>query len=97
MTEHSEPDRGKQRFGLESFPELSSERLRLREVDVDDAEQVFVVRGDPKVQLYNSEPHRSLDDTRAFIEEERRLYREGREIYWGIELREGPGLGKTPV
>jgi ribosomal-protein-alanine N-acetyltransferase len=41
----------------------------------------------PVVQLYNSAPHRTLDDTLQFIAEQRQKFSEQAEVIWGIRLR----------
>ena len=73
-------------FGV--FPALSSARLDLVEFDPRFADDIFAVRSDPIVQLYNSAPHQTLDDTLCFIAEQREKYASRLEITWGLLLRE---------
>jgi [ribosomal protein S5]-alanine N-acetyltransferase len=75
-------------FDFGEFPVLSAERVELVEYDVKYVEDIFRVRGDAEVQLYNSAPHRTLEDTLKFIAEELELYRQKKEIIWGILLRD---------
>jgi ribosomal-protein-alanine N-acetyltransferase len=74
-------------FDFGEFPSLATERLQLVEYDVKYAADIFRVRGDAEVQLYNSEPHKTLQDTLKFIAEELDLYRQKKEIIWGMSLR----------
>jgi ribosomal-protein-alanine N-acetyltransferase len=75
-------------FDFGAFPTLSSARLELVEFDAKFADDIFAVRGDPIVQLYNSAPHETRDDTLRFIAEQREKYACRREITWGLLLRE---------
>jgi [ribosomal protein S5]-alanine N-acetyltransferase len=75
-------------FDFGDFPVLESSRTVLCEYQLGFVEDIFAVRGDAEVQLYNSAPHQSLDETRAFVEEQRAKYRAKTEIIWAIQLRE---------
>jgi ribosomal-protein-alanine N-acetyltransferase len=74
-------------FSFGSFPQLQTTRLELVEFEPDLAEDIFAVRSDPVVQLYNSVPHQTLEETRRFIAEQRLKYRQQVEIIWGIRPR----------
>jgi ribosomal-protein-alanine N-acetyltransferase len=74
-------------FDFGEFPALSSARVELCEYDEKDAPDIFVFRGDPEVQLYNSAPHRTLEETVAFIREERELYKHKQEVIWAMKLK----------
>jgi ribosomal-protein-alanine N-acetyltransferase len=71
-------------FDFGPFPSQHAERLTLCELHPASAEDVFTFRGDPEVQLYNSAPCKDVEETRAFIEQERTLYRQKREVIWGL-------------
>jgi [ribosomal protein S5]-alanine N-acetyltransferase len=75
-------------FDFGAFPVLESPRLVLCEYDVKYVDDIFAVRGDPEVQLYNSEPHKSKQETLEFIQEELEAYRQKHEIIWAIKLKE---------
>jgi ribosomal-protein-alanine N-acetyltransferase len=75
-------------FNFGEFPILITERLSLCEYDSKYADDIFAIRGDPEVQLYNSEPHRTVADTLKFIEEEREKYRLRQEVIWAVQMRE---------
>lgn len=73
------------------FPALETERLKLRQILLGDAESLFAILSDQETMAYYGHlPHRSIDDTRALIYEidARYLKREG--IRWGIALHEDP-------
>ncbi len=74
-------------FDFGEFPALGAARVELCEYDEKDARDIFVFRGDSEVQLYNSAPHRTLEETVEFIREERELYRHKQEVIWAITLR----------
>ncbi len=66
-------------------PTLETERLVLRKMTLDDAGAVFAYASDPEVTRYVSwETHRSLEDSRAFLELVARKYEGGGEPDWGI-------------
>ena len=46
------------------------------------------MRSDPVVQLYNSAPHQTRDETLRFIAEQQEKYARRREITWGLLVRE---------
>ncbi len=73
-------------FDFGPFPELRTERLRLRALDSLDVDDIFAYRGDPVVQLYNSKPHETIEETLAFIEQQHALYRQQRECLWAVTL-----------
>jgi [ribosomal protein S5]-alanine N-acetyltransferase len=75
-------------FDFAEFPVLGTARLELCEYDVGYAEDIFVIRGDAEVQLYNSVPHATVQDTIEFIEFERAEYRAKKEIIWAVKWRE---------
>lgn len=75
-------------FAFESFPKLQTIRTELVEFESGLAGDIFAVRSDPVVQLYNSSPHQTLEETRYFIAEQRQKFSEKTEIIWGIRLRE---------
>ncbi len=64
---------------------LRTERLLLRSFAPEDAGDVLVYRGDPEVQRFNAETLKTLDESRAFIEEMRRTHLEFRGLEWAME------------
>jgi ribosomal-protein-alanine N-acetyltransferase len=75
-------------FDPAMFPTLPTERLRLREVRAQDAEDVLAFRGDPIVQRFDDPPIHMLDEAATFIEEVREEFRDGEGIVWAVELVE---------
>lgn len=71
------------------FPELSSERLLLRQPTRADADDVFRIFSDPEVlRYYNVDFMTMRDEAVAIIESRRRRFDMGYGIRWGIYLRE---------
>jgi ribosomal-protein-alanine N-acetyltransferase len=75
-------------FDFGEFPMLTTERVELCEYEAKYAHDIFAIRGDPEVQLYNSAPHRTLEDTLEFIQQEREAYRRNAEVIWAVQLRD---------
>ncbi len=71
-----------------NFPNLTTERLILRELRPEDAADVLIFRGDPYVQRFNSEPLKTVEEAAAFIEELNAGNRAGRWLEWAITLRD---------
>lgn len=69
------------------FAVLTTARLRLRELRPTDAADLFVFRGDPVVQRFNSEPLQSVEAAAAFIEELTQGYLGLPALHWGITLQ----------
>jgi ribosomal-protein-alanine N-acetyltransferase len=85
-------------FDFGAFPTLRTERLDLRELDASFVPDVFAVRSDPVVQLYNSVPHLTRDDTLRFIAEQRTKYSRHTEITWALLVRDlGRVVGEVSV
>jgi ribosomal-protein-alanine N-acetyltransferase len=82
------------RFEIGTFPTLTTQRLILREVVADDAEDVFAFRGDPEVQRYNLVPMRDAREAQSLVRTMHGWYVSRYAIQWGITLRdEGRVLG----
>jgi RimJ/RimL family protein N-acetyltransferase len=70
---------------LKDLPTLETERLILRKMAPSDAEAVFAYASDPEVTRYVIwETHRSIEDSRAFLELESSKRESGGEPEWGI-------------
>lgn len=66
-------------------PRLETERLVLRKMTLGDAAAVFAYASDPEVTRYVLwETHRSVEDSRAFLELTERKYEGGGEPDWGM-------------
>src|SRR4051812_24175912 len=73
---------------FKDLPLLESERLILRKITLEDAEDFFEYASDPQVALYMSWlPHQSLEETRRLIETYVECYKAGKIAPWGIQLK----------
>lgn len=74
------------------FPELTTERLLLREITYSDAIALFEMRSDERVMAYI---HRGRPKTEADIQtlivQMEENYREDKGLVWAIALKENPG------
>jgi ribosomal-protein-alanine N-acetyltransferase len=80
---------------LRSFPDLCTPRLRLRRLRMEDARDIFAYARDPQMMPFVFwEAHRSLDDTREFLERTLKGYADGVPPTWGIQhLKHGVIIG----
>ena len=70
------------------FPSLTTNRLRLRQIQPEDAEAVFATFSDEEtMQFYGHEPHRSVEETRESLEQTQARYTRREAIRWGITLK----------
>jgi [ribosomal protein S5]-alanine N-acetyltransferase len=71
-----------------SFPVLSTDRFHLRRIQPSDAEAFFQIKSDPEVTgCYGREPHRSLQDTEAWIQALQDSYAGHEGIVWAITFK----------
>lgn len=78
-------------FGI--FPKLSTPRLNLRELTLDDAQDIFRIRSDYEVTRYNSGiAYDRIDQARDLIQAIRSAYADGAELRWGITLKDDPAV-----
>jgi [ribosomal protein S5]-alanine N-acetyltransferase len=67
------------------IPELRTERLILRALHPGDEADVFAYAQDPEVARHTLwEPHRSIEDSRAFLDFVGQQHRSGHAFVWGI-------------
>ena len=75
------------------FPTIETERLILRQLDIADAADLYVVRTHPIVLRYtNMAVHQNAADTEAFIEQILANEANGKAIMWAIALKSDPDL-----
>lgn len=73
---------------FEHFPELSTKRLQLRQLMMDDAPDVFKIYGDPKVMRHSLEPpFATITNARIHIRFFSDEYAYRRLIWWGMYHR----------
>lgn len=78
---------------FDPFPTIITERLILRQIMPADAEAVFRLRTDERVLKYLlRDKAATMDEIYAFIEKGQEEVRLGNAIWWGMELKEQPGL-----
>lgn len=71
------------------MPVIETPRLRLRKLNMRDAQDIFNYSCDPQVARYVLwEAQRSVADARAYLRYMLRKYRAGEPASWGIELKE---------
>lgn len=77
------------------IPEIATERLLIRPLQVSDEADVFAYARDPEVARHTLwEPHENMRDTRAFLAFVDEQHRTGRAFIWGIvHRREGRVIG----
>ena len=74
-------------FGV--FPTLETERLILRKISLNDAEDIFEYAIDPEVATYVSwEPHKSIEDSISFINSMTQRYENTGLSEWGLVYKE---------
>ncbi|MFE4240136.1 GNAT family N-acetyltransferase [Peribacillus butanolivorans] len=75
------------------FPKLETERLILRELTVDDAQDILNCFSNPDVlRYYGQKPLTSLDQVKNIVVNFANNYNEKRGIKWGIESKEKEGI-----
>ena len=81
---------------MNPFPTLTTTRLLLRKLSDDDAEAVFALRSDERVNRFlDRQASSSIDDARAFILKISDGIRESKLMYWAISGKESAGLVGT--
>jgi len=76
-----------------TFPQLSSERLALRQLALSDAAAIFALRSDERVNRYIDRPAcQSIGEAEAFVEKIAAGVAAGNCLYWAVCLRENPLL-----
>jgi ribosomal-protein-alanine N-acetyltransferase len=71
-----------------TFPTFTTNRLLLRQIQVNDAQDLFTTFSDESVmEFYGHLPHRSIDESVELIRQQHAWYAEQAGIRWGITLR----------
>ncbi|UII57644.1 GNAT family N-acetyltransferase [Cytobacillus spongiae] len=75
------------------FPILETERLRLREIQRDDAEAIFHCFSNERVvRYYGQDALQTMEEAEGLIDFFRKSYEEKRGIRWGIEIKGTQGI-----
>lgn len=71
------------------FPILMTQRLVLRQLEIDDENEIFILRSDERILKFINIPKaKNLEDARAYITMISKLIAENVSILWGMTLRE---------
>jgi ribosomal-protein-alanine N-acetyltransferase len=69
------------------FPVLTTERLTLRQLSIDDKQNIFALRSDTEINKYlDREPSKTIDDAINFIKKVNDNIKNNNSIYWVISL-----------
>src|SRR5689334_14123867 len=72
------------------FPILKTGRLTLRQLEVNDEQEIFTLRSDSEINKYLDRPvSKTLDDARNFINKVNENVTKNNALYWGITLSDG--------
>ena len=69
-----------------TFPALTTERLRLRQIEPRDAEALYAIYSDAETMRYYGEPYQSREELELALSLRREDYAARRAIRWGIAL-----------
>ncbi len=70
------------------FPDISTERLSLRQLKIEDEIEIFMLRSDKRILKYLDLPiTKSIDDARKFIEKINNGIFNNEWMYWGITIK----------
>jgi ribosomal-protein-alanine N-acetyltransferase len=70
-----------------SFPVLTTERLTLRQLSIDDQQNIFALRSNKEINQYlNREPGKTMEDAIHFINTVNDNSKKGNSLYWAISL-----------
>jgi [ribosomal protein S5]-alanine N-acetyltransferase len=68
---------------------LETARLRIRPLQMTDSETMHEIKSNPKVTgSYGEEPHKSLEDTRVWVQRRLEDYAKREVIFWVLTLKE---------
>lgn len=74
---------------FDTFPNLETERLQLREFVKGDAEELFKIRSDERVMKYlDRDPHKSVAESELMIEQMIEIYNNKSGINWIISKKD---------
>jgi [ribosomal protein S5]-alanine N-acetyltransferase len=70
------------------FPILTTERLTLRQLVINDEQEIFILRSDSEINKYlNRQISNSIDDARNFINKVNENINKNDSLYWAISLK----------
>ncbi|HEY6976084.1 MAG TPA: GNAT family N-acetyltransferase [Chitinophagaceae bacterium] len=75
------------------FPDLITERLILRRLQTEDANEIFVLRSSDEVNRFLGRPKATtIDEARQFINKINNAINKNESVYWAITLKPGTRL-----
>lgn len=78
---------------FQPFPELMTDRLLLRQINLSDAPEIFFLRSSEKVlEFIGREPAVSIKEAEAFINLITQSVKSNESVMWGITLRNNPSV-----
>ena len=78
-------------LNFQPFPELKTERLLLRRITAADAEELFILRSDPRVmEFVGREPAKTVQEVLDLIELINKNIDANETVMWAIALKEEP-------
>ena len=78
---------------LEMFPELSSERLLLRKIRIQDAAEIYFLRSNPEINKFILRtPTKSIEEAKSFINDRLNDITSNKVYFWAITLKDNPKL-----
>ena len=70
-----------------SFPVLTTERLTLRQLSIDDQQDIFALRSHPEINKYlERKPSKTIEDAINFINAVNDNIKKNNSLYWAITL-----------
>ena len=79
-----------------TFPILTTERLTLRQLSIDDQQDIFALRSDAEINKYlDREPSKTIDDSINFIRKVNDNIEKSNTYYWAITLTDTKTLVGT--
>lgn len=71
------------------FPTLTTERLTLRQLSIDDQQNIFALRSDREINKYlDREPSKTIEDAINFINKVNENIAKNDSLYWAITLKD---------
>lgn len=78
---------------FEVFPELSTERLKLRRITQEDAESIYKLLSDPEVIKHDTfELFTNIEQAKNIIKWFDQEYKQKHSTFWGISLKDEPEI-----
>ena len=72
---------------FQPFPILTTERLTLRQLVINDEQEIFILRSDGEINKYlDRQRSNTIDDARDFINKVNENINKGNSLYWAITL-----------